>query len=108
MLDAHDAARRLLEDGAALCALLVAAVERAGATVLQSHTEQFQPQGCTVLLLLAESHASIHTYPEHGVYMADIFTCGDIAPAQAAQEIALALGGVVAIRVVDRGQHGSD
>jgi S-adenosylmethionine decarboxylase len=108
ILDAHGSVSELLNDSAALCILLRAAVERAGATVLQSHSEQFQPQGVTVLLLLAESHASMHTYPEHGAYMADIFTCGDVSPEMAAQELAQALGGIARISTIQRGQHGDD
>lgn len=103
VLDAHGANATSLNDGAALCGLLRRAVERAGATVLQEHIEQFTPQGVTVLLVLAESHASIHTYPEHGVYMADVFTCGDVEPESAAREIAAALGGAVDIRTIARG-----
>src|SRR5678809_323008 len=81
-----------LNNGRYLCDILRAAVERAGATVLAEHIQRFEPQGVTVLLVLAESHTSIHTYPEHGVYMADVFTCGDVDAASAAREIAAALG----------------
>ena len=38
----------------------------------------FQPSGVTIFVLLAESHASIHTYPALGVAMLDMFTCGNI------------------------------
>ena len=40
-------------------------------------THQFQPQGVTGLALLAESHISIHTWPESGYAAVDVFTCGD-------------------------------
>ena len=36
--------------------------------------KRFAPQGATVIALLAESHASVHTYPEHGSLFADVFT----------------------------------
>lgn len=48
----------------------------AGATVLQVFSHRFSPQGITVLVVLAESHASLHTYPESGVVFWDCFTCG--------------------------------
>ena len=42
---------------------------------LQSH--KFDPQGVTAIALLAESHISIHTWPENGMAVCDVFTCGD-------------------------------
>jgi S-adenosylmethionine decarboxylase proenzyme len=61
-------------------ALLYAAVEQAaaatGATVLQIAIHHFTPHGVTAMALLAESHASLHTYPERGVAFWDCFTCG--------------------------------
>lgn len=47
-----------------------------GATVLEICTKQFSPVGVTSLAVLAESHASLHTYPESNVVFWDIFTCG--------------------------------
>lgn len=52
------------------------AVEATGAQILNVISHHFEPQGATVLLLLSESHASIHTYPEVGVAFWDCFTCG--------------------------------
>lgn len=46
---------------------MIEAAERCGATVLSVQDKQFEPQGVTVLLLLSESHLSIHTYPEKGL-----------------------------------------
>ncbi len=44
--------------------------------------KHFTPHGVTVLALLAESHASIHSYPERGAMFVDVFTCGDSADAE--------------------------
>jgi len=52
------------------------AVEASGATLLNYVKHTFPQGGVTLLLLLAESHASIHTYPEHGACFVDLFTCG--------------------------------
>ena len=52
------------------------AVGESGATLLDSKTYIFPPDGLTMVLLLSESHASIHTYPEHGACFVDFFTCG--------------------------------
>ncbi|MBS0604688.1 MAG: adenosylmethionine decarboxylase [Verrucomicrobia bacterium] len=53
------------------------AVEQCGATILESSSWVFPPNGLTMVFLLSESHASIHTYPEHGACFVDLFTCGD-------------------------------
>lgn len=52
------------------------AVEAAGATVLQVATQVFPNNALTAVVLLSESHASIHTYPEYNSCFIDIFTCG--------------------------------
>lgn len=58
---------------------LVNAAKISKATVLDSVSYKFDPQGITAVLLLAESHISIHTYPELNFAAVDIFTCGNIA-----------------------------
>src|SRR5262245_17562159 len=65
-----------LADSEGIRALMRAAAEAAGATIVGSVHHLFPPDGITVLLLLSESHASIHTYPEHGSCFVDLFTCG--------------------------------
>ncbi|MFC4126744.1 adenosylmethionine decarboxylase [Nocardia rhizosphaerae] len=50
----------------------------AGVTICDVVHKKFEPQGVTVLALLSESHASIHTYPESGDIFVDVFTCGSI------------------------------
>ena len=66
-----------LDDEVFLRSAITQAAERAGATLLNLITHQFQPQGVTGLALLAESHISIHTWPEAGYAAVDVFTCGD-------------------------------
>lgn len=56
---------------------LIKAVKLSGANLLQFIDHQFHPQGYAAVMLLSESHASIHTYPEHEACFIDIFTCGD-------------------------------
>lgn len=56
---------------------MMTAVEEANMTLLDLTFHKFQPQGLTALALLAESHMSIHTYPELGYAAVDVFTCGD-------------------------------
>ena len=52
------------------------AVNSSGATVLGMSHHVFPPNAITAVYLLSESHASIHTYPEHGACFVDLFTCG--------------------------------
>jgi len=55
--------------------VLEGAVKYANLTKISSHYYQFQPHGATGIVLLSESHISIHTWPELGVALVDIFTC---------------------------------
>ncbi|NPB07051.1 MAG: S-adenosylmethionine decarboxylase [Aquificae bacterium] len=66
--------------------LLEGAVEFANLTKISSHYHQFQPHGATGVVLLAESHISIHTWPEHGIATVDVYTCGDPQKAYRAME----------------------
>jgi len=52
------------------------AAEASHSKVLKVETQKFIPQGVTGFALLADSHLSIHTWPEKGVAYCDIFTCG--------------------------------
>ncbi len=64
--------------------LLRASALAAGARILHSHFHSFgEAQGVTGVLLLAESHISIHTWPEFGFAAADIFMCGAAEPQRA-------------------------
>ncbi|WP_293443696.1 adenosylmethionine decarboxylase [Persephonella sp.] len=56
--------------------LLEGAVKYAGLSKLSSHFHQFYPHGATGVILLEESHISIHTWPEHGYAAIDVYTCG--------------------------------
>jgi S-adenosylmethionine decarboxylase len=69
-----------LNDKRYLIDLLENAAIASGATVVQTISKKFEPQGVTVLTLLSESHISIHTWPEDGNAAVDIFTCGDCNP----------------------------
>jgi len=49
-------------------------------TVLKISKYKFEPQGFTLVALLAESHISFHTFPERGIISFDFFTCGKVNP----------------------------
>ena len=59
----------------------------AGVTILNISKYKFEPQGFTILALLAESHISFHTFPEKGIISFDFFTCGKVNPSIALEVI---------------------
>ena len=71
---------------------LVEAANLCGATILHTKFHQFSPQGLTGYILLAESHISIHTWPEYGYAAVDLFTCGSMDTEKAFAHIAKQLG----------------
>ncbi len=77
ILELYDCDSSKLDDEAFLRTTITTAAKRAGATLLNLITHRFEPQGVTGLALLAESHISIHTWPESGYAAVDVFTCGD-------------------------------
>lgn len=66
-----------LRDTPTLLRNLGVAIESSGATILKYSIHEFEGGGLTAIFLLSESHASIHTYPEHASCFLDMFTCGD-------------------------------
>lgn len=65
---------------------LIAAVTIAGATPLHDVVHAFSPHGVTGVVVIAESHFAIHTWPEYGFAAVDLFTCGDTVDPYAAFE----------------------
>lgn len=55
---------------------LLSCAEDGGATVISSHFHPFFPQGLSGVIVIAESHITIHTWPEYGYAAVDVFTCG--------------------------------
>lgn len=107
--DVHGATcASVLDSTTRLTTIVNRACEEGGATVMVTYAQRFHPQGVTVVSVLAESHAAVHTYPEVGGYMVDVFTCGDRAdPLKIAASIMSALGGFGVVRQVVRGNNGT-
>jgi S-adenosylmethionine decarboxylase len=77
----------LLERAERVSTLLNEVVSETGLTKLGENVHQFEPYGVTAIVLLAESHISIHTWPEqNGSAAVDIFTCGHPSSADRAFE----------------------
>ena len=70
----------LLNDVEALRGAMIEAAEIVGATVLGHTFHGFSPQGASGTVVIAESHLSVHTWPERGYVAVDIYTCGGLDP----------------------------
>lgn len=105
LADLHGADTAWLGDAAAIEAALRGAALAAGARILHGHFHTFgSGGGVTGVLLLAESHISIHTWPEDGFAAVDVFMCGAARPELALDAIRAAAGSVRAdVRTVARG-----
>ena len=76
LLELKDCDRKLLNDLEALRKSLKDAAVECGAEVLGDSFHRFSPQGVSGVVVIAESHLFVHTWPEHGYAAIDIFTCG--------------------------------
>lgn len=95
-----------LTDAKTIERLLRDSAQAAGAVILHSHFHTFGAgQGVTGVVLLAESHISIHTWPEFGFAAADIFMCGNSAPQRALEVIQAALqASNSSVQTIERGR----
>lgn len=94
LLDLYHCDVALLGDAVRLEGLLREAAQRAGATILDAHFHHFgENAGVTGVLLLAESHISIHTWPEHRFAALDIFLCGELKLEAARESLCQAFPG---------------
>tara|TARA_B100002019_G_C21186493_1_gene556505 strand:- start:83 stop:418 length:336 start_codon:yes stop_codon:yes gene_type:complete len=83
----------LLDDEAHIRNVLANGATLSESTLLGIQSHKFQPQGVTAVALLAESHISIHTWPENGMAVCDVFTCGEHTnPKSAARYMYEAMG----------------
>ena len=67
---------KLLNDEAYIRKVILDAAKAAKLTIIDCVTHKFQPQGVTGVVVVAESHLSIHTWPESSYAAIDVFTCG--------------------------------
>lgn len=78
-------------------AIVMRAMKECGATILSDLFHQFEPFGVSGVVLIAESHASFHSWPENRFAAVDIFTCGDMKPEVAVEIMKEAFGAREAI-----------
>lgn len=82
------------------------AADAAGATILAAHFHPFEGGGITGVLLLAESHITVHTWPEHGYAALDLFMCGGANVSAAADALDKGLAPERSTRqIIPRGQR---
>ncbi|MGB0678469.1 MAG: adenosylmethionine decarboxylase [Polyangiales bacterium] len=79
----HHCRGSILNDLVQVEQLMNQAAKVAGATVVASVFHPFQPQGVSGVVVIEESHLSIHTWPETGYAAVDFYTCGDCVPRRA-------------------------
>jgi S-adenosylmethionine decarboxylase proenzyme len=105
LLEMRNCDPTLLRDRAALAPLLLAAVRDAGATIVTHVFHNFSPHGVSGVIVIAESHVAIHTWPEHEFAAVDIFSCSEtLDHAAIAQAVQVALrASRVDVRTLERG-----
>ena len=86
LFELRQCSSELLDDSEFVVLALQVAAVHAKSKLIDVNFHKFEPQGVTGLALLADSHISIHTWPEKGLAMCDIFTCGvDCTPMEAVE-----------------------
>lgn len=80
LVEVYDVDFSLLNDVISLQEAMERGIDRANMTVLNIFSHCFIPQGCTIVIALAESHVSCHTWPENGCIAIDAYTCGEGNP----------------------------
>ena len=76
LIELYNCDRKLLNNAEKIEEYMKEAAVAAGATIVSSHTNLFNPHGVSGVVIIAESHITIHTWPEHGYAAVDAFTCG--------------------------------
>lgn len=77
LADMYDCDPAMLDDQEAIQSCMIEAVRRCGGTIVSHCFHRFSPHGISGVVVIAESHLAIHTWPEHGYVALDLFTCGD-------------------------------
>lgn len=84
IIEFHDCDPDVLNDSDSCQTHLLEAVRLSGATVIKPFFHKFSPHGVSGIVVIAESHFSVHTWPEYGYCAIDVFTCGDEIQAEPA------------------------
>lgn len=77
VLDFYECNKRLLNDVTRMKKLLLSAADRMGATIIDHSFTRFDPKGVSGVIIIAESHLAVHTWPEYGYAAVTFETCGN-------------------------------
>jgi S-adenosylmethionine decarboxylase proenzyme len=77
MVEFYDCDQVVINDREYIQVSMEEAARQCGATVVQTVFHTFNPHGISGVVVIAESHLAIHTWPEYGYCAVDLFTCGD-------------------------------
>lgn len=76
LVELNECNRKKIDDLEFTQKTLIRSAEISGATIVKTFFHKFAPQGISGIIVISESHFSIHTWPEYGYCALDIFTCG--------------------------------
>lgn len=100
----YDADFEKLNDGMYITNTLIEQAKQQNATIIDHHWHRFEPHGISQIVILSESHLSIHTWPEDGYQSLDIYTCGEHTnPHKAIQYVIEQFGCQAKIKTLPRG-----
>ncbi len=110
LAEVYDCEEDILNSVIGVEEIMVSAAQEAGASVREVAFHKFAPQGVSGVVVIAESHLTIHTWPELGYAAVDVFTCGDeVDPWVACEFIFEKLGaGRVTASEMKRGYLGAE
>ena len=105
ILDLYECDPKILDNKEEIEKILTDSARLANAQIVSTHFRKFAPQGVTGVVVVAESHISIHTWPELGYAAVDVYTCGShTLPLKASKYIIEKLGSKrPTITKIDRG-----
>lgn len=107
IVDGHHADPDKLKNQEYVLSVLTECASRAKATIISSHWHEFtEGGGISATVLLMESHVSIHTWPEHGFFSFDLYTCGENCNPRLCLEFleyAFGVDSLLKVKVIDRG-----
>jgi len=76
LVEFYNCSKDIIDDVNKIEILMNKAVLKANATIIKSTFHKFAPQGVSGVVVIAESHFAIHTWPEHNFASVDLYTCG--------------------------------
>lgn len=80
MIDMTNLPPQRVNNPAALKSLILNLIKAKGLTYISHLEHEYQPHGYSLIIILAESHLSLHTWPEQNSCMLDVITCGNAKP----------------------------